>query len=67
MCLSPFAVDVNECADGFSSGCGQVCTNTVGSFECSCNAGYELASDGFLCKGEIVDNFCNLAVHIYLL
>ena len=47
-----FVVDVNECEDGFSGGCSQFCSNTVGSFECSCNTGFELDSDGFLCLGE---------------
>lgn len=45
-------IDVNECENGFSGGCGQICNNTVGSFECSCNAGFELGSDGFLCLGK---------------
>ena len=54
-----FIVDVNECEDRFSSGCAQECTNTVGSFECSCNSSYELASDGFLCKGETIDHYAN--------
>ena len=49
--------DINECEDGFSGGCGQICNNTMGSFECSCNAGFELGSDGFLCLGE--DNNSN--------
>ena len=53
-----FIVDVNEREDRFSSGCAQDCTNTVGSFECSCNTGYELTSDGFLCKGETIDHTC---------
>ena len=47
-----FYVDINECEDGFSGGCGQICNNTIGSFECSCNTGFELGSDGFLCLGE---------------
>ena len=34
------SIDVNECESG-TSGCSQLCSNTVGSFECSCNDGYE--------------------------
>jgi len=34
-------LDVDECATG-SSGCGQLCVNTVGGFHCTCNAGYTL-------------------------
>ena len=41
--------DINECNSG-SSDCEQVCTNTVGSFTCSCNTGYSLASGKF-CRG----------------
>lgn len=37
--------DVDECATN-NGGCAQVCSNTLGSFSCSCAAGYVLASDG---------------------
>ena len=39
-------LDVNECTNG---GCDHVCTNSVGSFQCSCNSGYNLAADGTTC------------------
>ena len=42
------ALDVNEC---LSSPCGQTCTNTAGSYQCSCNDGYELDDDGRTCNG----------------
>ena len=32
-------LDIDECNMGLGP-CGQVCTNTPGSFECSCTAGY---------------------------
>ena len=32
--------------------CDQNCTNSVGSFMCSCNAGFELDSDGQTCNGQ---------------
>jgi len=41
-------VDINEC---LSSPCGHTCTNTVGSFVCSCYDGYVLDSDGSSCNG----------------
>ena len=42
--------DINECdRDGLI--CDHSCTNTNGSFVCSCNMGYELSPDGHTCKG----------------
>ena len=41
-------IDINECT---SSPCDHTCTNTAGSYECSCNSGYELGSDGLSCHG----------------
>jgi len=43
-----YYTDVNEC---LSSPCDQDCTNTVGSFECFCNNGYVLNSNGQSCDG----------------
>ena len=40
--------DVDECDTG-NGGCEQTCTNNDGSFQCFCNQGFELASDGFSC------------------
>ncbi|XP_064613092.1 uncharacterized protein LOC135476878 [Liolophura sinensis] len=45
---SPCA-DVNECQTG-NGGCSQTCSNTVGSFTCSCKPGYQLDADGRTCK-----------------
>ena len=42
--------DVDECAEG-TSGCSQECNNTIGSFECSCIDGYQLAFNGKACNG----------------
>ena len=44
-------LDIDECQTS-NGGCEQVCTNTVGSFECLCNPGYSLASAGFQCIGK---------------
>ncbi|WNG59980.1 hypothetical protein F0U59_38620 [Archangium gephyra] len=47
-CQSGTCADVNECAAG-TDNCSEnaTCTNTVGSFTCACNAGYE--GDGVTC------------------
>ena len=44
----PSQSDVNECALGIDN-CQQLCNNTVGSFTCGCDTGYELERDGFSC------------------
>ena len=43
--------DINECQTN-NGGCGQICNNTDGSFECSCNQGYSLSSDSTNCIGK---------------
>ena len=44
-------LDTDECQQGIS-GCSQVCTNTIGSYKCSCNAGYRLSNDSHTCIGQ---------------
>ena len=42
--------DINECAPNGGLGpCAQICTNTPGSFSCSCKAGYNVS--GYACNG----------------
>ena len=43
-------VDINEC-DTSNGGCDTTCTNTVGSYYCSCNTGYELNNNQHTCNG----------------
>lgn len=45
--------DVDECLLQ-SSGCERRCKNTEGSYECVCEAGYELASDNRTCYGKLL-------------
>ena len=42
---------MDEC-DTDNGGCNQTCTNTQGSFECSCGVGYVLADDDLNCDGK---------------
>ena len=44
--------DIDECSLG-TDRCSQSCTNTIGSYTCSCNTGYTLNSDGYTCDGKI--------------
>jgi hypothetical protein len=43
-------VDINECELG--GGCDHKCTNTLGSYQCSCRTGYKLDPNGHLCLGR---------------
>ena len=51
--FSCLLTDIDECSLGTDS-CSQSCTNTIGSYTCSCNTGYTLNSDGYTCDGEIM-------------
>ena len=44
-------IDIDECALSID-GCQYICNNNAGSFVCSCNTGYALASDDRDCFGE---------------
>ena len=43
--------DINECENGTDL-CEHDCTNTEGSYNCSCLTGYILATDGRNCTGK---------------
>ena len=45
-------IDINECNANTDS-CGQLCSNTIGSYTCSCRVGYSLGSNGRSCNGMI--------------
>uniref|UniRef100_F6VDQ2 Uncharacterized protein n=1 Tax=Ciona intestinalis TaxID=7719 RepID=F6VDQ2_CIOIN len=47
--ISAVVCDNNECLTD-NGGCSDTCTNTDGSFVCSCNAGYQLNEDGKTCS-----------------
>ena len=46
-------VDIDECLENLHS-CQHICTNTNGSFLCSCYEGYALDADGENCTGRII-------------
>ena len=43
--------DINECYER-SDDCDHLCTNTIGSYNCSCRDGYYLHQDGKTCLGK---------------
>ena len=51
VCIFLIHADINECSTN-NGGCNQNCTNTIGSFVCSCNTGYELRSSQLTCVGK---------------
>ena len=60
MISAPFT-DADECTEN-TDGCEQMCTDTDGSFECSCRAGFRLGSNRMSCDGECATKGC-LQVH----
>ena len=46
-----FHSDIDECTEG-TSGCDHNCTNTDGSYYCTCLDGYVLESDNHTCTGD---------------
>ena len=57
-------LDIDECGiPELGGNCSQICVNTPGFFECQCNIGYRLSSDGFTCEG--VYSIIYLASQLY--
>ena len=54
-------IDINECAENRDS-CAQICTDTDGGYSCSCEAGYDLASDRRGCNGENKSNLMRVTL-----
>lgn len=49
--------DINECSEG-THRCEQTCSNTGGSYTCSCSGGFTLGSDGRSCIANPTDAPC---------
>jgi len=54
-CYSHFVTDIDECTD-FNGDCEHNCTNTNGSYYCTCDEGYTLDKDGHNCTKHT--NWC---------
>ena len=64
MCI----LDIDECSEN-DDNCSQNCSNTIGSYQCSCNDGYALDSDQHNCNGNIYNyiNHETLTVHMHII
>ena len=49
-----FFTDVNECLLN-NGNCSQNCTDTIGSYTCSCYVGYTLNDDRRTCAGKEIN------------
>ena len=57
-----YNADINECQLAPPI-CEHNCTNYEGSYECSCNVGYELDDDMRTCNGKIVHAYSYIYMH----
>ena len=48
--LFPSSIDIDECTTD-QNRCDQSCSNTDGSYTCSCLTSFTLDGDGFTCNG----------------
>ena len=46
--------DIDECTERID-GCAQICTDTDGSYTCSCNSGYQLGNNNHDCDGKTMN------------
>ncbi|KAG2469773.1 HMCN2 protein, partial [Polypterus senegalus] len=53
-----YCSDINECEESSISPCHQRCLNTLGSFRCACNAGYQLVGKRCIDIDECTMNSC---------
>lgn len=44
--------ETDECSTPEKGHCEQHCVNTLGSYRCACDPGYELAADRSSCESE---------------
>lgn len=50
-CFGFFLTEMDECSQPDNGGCEQHCENTLGSYKCTCEPGYELTADKKSCEG----------------
>lgn len=57
--------EIDECADRLSK-CSQQCINTDGAYQCGCNDGFIIDSDGFTCSSNFSSIGCKV-LYLYSL
>lgn len=61
-----FILDVDEC-ESPTNLCNQLCTNTMGSFNCSCLSGYVTGDDRFTCQGIVIKRSHVIPIYVHLI
>ena len=59
ICTTCFFQDIDECEG--SHECNQVCTNTIGSYNCSCEENFVLSSDSRTCLPSCTATYTTLS------
>ena len=58
--------DVDECSSSALNNCNQQCTNTIGSYTCSCtDGGYRLSLAGHTCIGRCMHAYTATFMHAW--
>ena len=57
-----FSLDIDEC-EMETDNCDQTCTNTDGSFACSCLDGFKLSTDHRSCSGKEHNSYGYNVIH----
>ena len=47
-----YSTDIDECSI-YSGTCDHTCTNTIGTYICSCDSGYIIHDNGHNCTGNL--------------
>lgn len=55
-------LEMDECSRPDNGHCEQHCLNTLGSYRCACDPGYELASDRYSCESECSEQLLTISI-----
>lgn len=54
-----YLADINECGTN-NGGCSGTCTNSAGTYQCSCSTGYYWSEKGFSCIGQLLYKYAQI-------